>query len=173
VHTSATLSKSEMTDSLLRPLQVQFPDLANVILTAAADARCRIVRAAVIRALRNARLDPPLYEMVLAAIDSHAALPHQARLELIRVHEENEARYFEALRACGAFDRIGMSAERSFRRARGASAVLLAFNDAVPGAAAVMDIVYEALASSADEAALEANLWKVINGRNESGDSVE
>jgi hypothetical protein len=108
------------------------------------------VSAAVRLAVRSAGLQTTLSDAAIAAVDNGTPLDASVQKALQERQEQSDNSYLDAQDALGAAETLPSSALAAFRRAR-ALAALLGALEAQSGLQ-VTEVVYEALASSEDEA---------------------
>lgn len=120
----------------------------------------RVVPAVARLAVQSSGLQESLAAVVLTAVDGGAPLDRQVRDLLQQLHAESDHKYLEAQDALGPREAPSADMLREFRRAR-ALAALLAAVDCRDGHQAT-EVVYEALASSEDEAAASESIAAAV-----------
>jgi|HubBroStandDraft_1064217.scaffolds.fasta_scaffold15179_3 hypothetical protein len=140
-------------------LHSTYPEVAEQIL-ASRKGVPRIVTAPARVAVRNAGLEPSLADPAIAAIERGVPLDTSFRKRLQDLQEESDNSYLDAQNALGPTEALSPSALAAFRRARAIAALLGALDS--PSSVHAAEVVYEALASSDDEAKALETIAKAI-----------
>ena len=147
-----------MKDMMTR-LHSKYPELAQMIL-ASPPARVRIIVAIAAKyALRIAGLESDILRDVLAAVEGREALQPDIKEQLTELQRRMDDSYLDAQDSPEGQGELPAEALQSFRRARALAAVLAAIVEV--DARAATDAVYEAIASSSDEAEIVATISNV------------